>query len=233
MDVNSNSYTYRFAVIMVVVVAVVLSGLFLVLKPLQEKNIVLEKRQNILASIGVQVDRSGAEEAFSKYIKQSIVIKNGQVVSQDPDKAFNIDMAAAVKSVNSEREVPLYVAEKEGEQFFIIPLRGKGLWGPVWGYLALQRNGSTVAGATFDHKSETPGLGAEISLPNFMNAFQGKEIMSNNQFVSISVVKAGTAAGNPHAVDGISGGTITSNGVHDMLKDCLEPYVGYFQSLNG
>jgi len=233
MNVNSNSYTYRFAIILVVVVAVVLSSLSLVLKPYQEGNVVLEKRQNILASIGVKVDRTEAEEAFAKYIRQSVVIKNGQIVSEDAEKAFNIDMAVAVSNANTEREVPLYIAEKEGVEYFIIPLRGKGLWGPIWGYIAIKNDGSTVAGATFDHKSETPGLGAEISLPKFMNDFQGKEIMRNNEFVSISIVKAGKASGNSNAVDGISGGTITSNGVHDMLKDCLEPYIGYFKSLNG
>lgn len=232
MNVNSNSYTYKFAIIMVVVVALILSGLFIALKPYQEANVVLEKRQNILASIGVVVSREESEVAFGEYIKQSLVIKNGAVVSEDANKAFNIDMAVAVTTPKDQREVPLYVAEKDGKKFYIIPLRGKGLWGPIWGYIALQNDGNTVAGATFDHKGETPGLGAEISLPKFQEQFHDKEIMNGDEFTSISVVKPGKYVNPEHEVDGISGGTITSKGVDVMLRDCLEPYVGYLKSVN-
>ena len=139
-------------------------------------------------------------------------------------------MAKAVKSDNMERSVPLYVTEKDGETFYVVPLRGKGLWGPVWGYLALESDGNTVVGATFGHKSETPGLGAEITTPIFTDQFPGQKISEAGVFQSISVVKAGTSAGN-YMVDGISGGTITSNGVNDMLTDCLAPYAVYFKNI--
>jgi Na+-transporting NADH:ubiquinone oxidoreductase subunit C len=229
MNVNSNKYTYLFATVMVVVVAVLLSGLFLVLKPYQEANIELEKRQNILKSIGIVVERSEAAEAFDQYIKQSLVVKNGEIVSDDAMQAFNIDMAKAIQVAPEEREVPLYIAEKDGENFYIIPMRGKGLWGPIWGYIAMLSDGNTVAGATFDHKGETPGLGAEISNASFQQQFDGKTIMSDGQFVSITVIKPGKTVNPSHEVDGISGGTITSNGLSDMLADCFIPYVGYFK----
>ncbi len=230
MNVNSNAYTYTFATVMVVLVAVLLSGASLGLKSKQASNISQEKKQSILASIGIEVDRSESDAAFGEYIKQSLTLQGGTVVSEDASAAFDIDMAAAIKAGNMDRSVPLYVAEKEGDTFYIIPMRGKGLWGPVWGYLALESDGNTVVGATFDHKSETPGLGAEITTPMFTDQFPGKKISEAGMFKSISVVKAGTSAGD-YAVDGISGGTITSNGVNDMLTDCLAPYAEYFKNI--
>ena len=230
MNVNSNAYTYTFATVMVVLVAVLLSGASLGLKSKQASNISQEKKQSILASIGIEVDRSESDAAFGEYIKQSLTLQGGSVVSEDASAAFDIDMAAAIKAGNMDRSVPLYVAEKEGDTYYIIPMRGKGLWGPVWGYLALESDGNTVVGATFDHKSETPGLGAEITTPMFTEQFPGKKISEAGMFKSISVVKAGTSAGD-YAVDGISGGTITSNGVNDMLSDCLAPYAEYFKNI--
>jgi Na+-transporting NADH:ubiquinone oxidoreductase subunit C len=209
---------------------VLLSGASLGLKSKQASNISQEKKQSILASIGIEVDRSESDAAFGEYIKQSLTLEGGTVVSEDASAAFDIDMAAAIKAGNMDRSVPLYVAEKEGDTYYIIPMRGKGLWGPVWGYLALESDGNTVVGATFDHKSETPGLGAEITTPMFTDQFPGKKISEAGMFKSISVVKAGTSAGD-YAVDGISGGTITSNGVNDMLTDCLAPYAEYFKNI--
>lgn len=231
MDVNTNKYTYLFATILVVVVAVLLSSLFIALKPFQDANIVQEKRQDILKSIGILVERSESEAAFKKYITNSVVIQNGEVVSEDAELAFNIDMAKAVKNPVANRQVPLYIADKEGETFYILPMRGAGLWGPIWGYMAVKSDGKTVAGATFGHKGETPGLGAEIATEQFQAQFPGKEIIDGSEFMSISVVKPGKNVNPESEVDGISGGTITSTGVDKMIRDCLMPYVGYFENL--
>ena len=235
MNVNSNGYTYTFATAMVVVVAVLLSSASLGLKTKQDDNIKQEKMQSILASVGVDVDRSEAEASYEKVIKQVLTIKDGKEVSDDRDKGFNVDMATAVKAPNNEREVPLYIAKvpnkdnEDSTRYFIIPMRGKGLWGPVWGFMSLEDDGRTVVGANFGHKSETPGLGAEIATDVFTKQFKDKKISDEaGTFKSISVVKAGTSAGDEYAVDGISGGTITSNGVHDMMEDCLEPYAKFF-----
>ena len=230
MNVNSNAYTYTFATVMVVIVAVLLSGTSLGLKSRQSANITQEKKQSILASIGIEKTRAESDLIFTEYVKQSLTLSGGQVVSEDASAAFDIDMASAVKSDNMERSVPLYVTEKDGETFYVVPLRGKGLWGPVWGYIALESDGNTVVGATFGHKSETPGLGAEITTPIFTDQFPGKKISQKGVFQSISVVKEGTSTGN-YMVDGISGGTITSNGVNDMLTDCLAPYAAYFKNI--
>ncbi|MEY2970502.1 MAG: hypothetical protein RLZZ599_875 [Bacteroidota bacterium] len=230
MNVNSNGYTYTFATVMVILVAVLLSAASLGLKSKQENNVKQEKMQSILSSVGVQVDRSGAEEVYNTVIEKVLTIKGGEVVSEDRETGFSIDMATAIKSSNMDREVPLYVANKDGQTYYIVPLRGKGLWGPVWGFVSLENDGNTVVGANFGHKSETPGLGAEITTPMFTDQFPGKKISEAGMFQSISVVKKGTSNGD-YAVDGISGGTITSNGVNDMLSDCLAPYAEYFKNI--
>lgn len=142
--------------------------------------------------------------------------------------AFGVDMAEELKKAPSERMYPLFIANYNNTNSYIIPLRGKGLWGPIWGYIALKDDLNTVIGATFGHKSETPGLGAEISTPIFQDQFPGMEIMEGTQFVSIEVRK-GDASGT-HQVDGISGGTITSVGVDAMLKDCLQGYQSFFDN---
>jgi Na+-transporting NADH:ubiquinone oxidoreductase subunit C len=229
MDVNSNRYTYVFSVVMVIVVAAILSIAATSLKPFQQANIKLEKMQDILSSINVDVKRADAEPLFEQYITEMYVIKNGSRCEECEEGAFDIDMAKQIGLPAAQRAVPLYVADKDGERFFIIPLRGRGLWGPIWGYISLREDASTVYGATFDHKSETPGLGAEINTNAFQGQFQGKQILDGSgQFVSVAVRK-GTASGN-HEVDGISGGTITSDGVGDMLKDCIAPYIDFLKN---
>lgn len=229
MDVNSNKYTYIFSIVMVVIVAAMLSYAAISLKPAQDANIELEKKQEILSSINIVVTRDEAGEAFDQYIKQSLVIRNGQIVENPAQPAFNIDMATAVSLPLNEREVPLYVANVDGKEFYIIPLRGKGLWGPIWGNLSLEKDGNTVFGASFGHKGETPGLGAEIATGMFSNQFVGKKILKGSDFVSVAVVKGKTDS--EHEVQGISGGTITSVGVQSMLQDCLAPYIDYLKTL--
>ena len=227
MDVNKNSYTFTFAAIMVVVVAALLSFAATALKPYQQKNISLEKTQSILASIGVAVVRDAADDAYAKYITQALVLKGGEEVADLV--AFDVELSKEIVKAPEDRNAPLYIADKDGQTYYIIPLRGKGLWGPIWGYIALESDVNTVFGATFDHKGETPGQGAEISTSTFMDQFTGKQIMdSEGDFVSIEVRK-GDASG-VHQVDGISGGTITSVGVQDMIMDSVKPYLGYLMA---
>ena len=128
--------------------------------------------------------------------------------------------------------MPLYVANVEGEKKYIIPLRGKGLWGPIWGFLSLEDDFNTVYGAVFDHKSETPGLGAEINqYEDFQQQFEGKQILEGAKVVSITVWKGGAKPDDVHGVDGISGGTITSDGVTYMLEERLNMYAPYFKNM--
>ena len=225
MNINSNSYTYIFAIAMVVIVASLLSIAATSLKPFQDKNIELEKKSDILSSIGVIGENP--ELLFSQYITDQLVIQDGRVVSSDI-AAFDIDMAAAVKESNNSRKVPLFKAEKNGNIFYVIPMRGTGLWGPIWGYVSLKGDGNTILGASFDHEKETPGLGAEISTPIFQDQFPDKVLFSQTR--DGIEVRKGDAYGLQQ-VDGISGGTITSVGVQTMLEDCLVPYKEFLLKL--
>ena len=230
MNVDKNSYTFSFAIVMVIVVAGLLSFTAINLKKPQLKNIELEKKQNILSSIGINVERDQAGLTFDKYIKEKIVLNSsGEEVKGD---AFKIDLSKELKKNKKDQLLPLYVANVEGEKKYIIPLRGKGLWGPIWGFLSLENDFNTVYGAVFDHKSETPGLGAEINqYEDFQQQFEGKQILEGAKVVSITVWKGGAKPDDVHGVDGISGGTITSDGVTYMLEERLNMYAPYFKNM--
>jgi Na+-transporting NADH:ubiquinone oxidoreductase subunit C len=230
MNVNSNGYTFGFAAVMVVVVAAVLSFVATSLKPMQDKNVELEKMQNILSSIQVEVSRDEAAKVYQDYILEELVVSEGSLVKGVD--AFNVDMAKEIRLENDERNAPLYVAEKDGKTFYVIPLRGTGLWGPIWGYLSLEEDLNTVYGAVFDHKAETPGLGAEIKYPIFTEQFKGKKILDDQgNFLGIDVRKGGSTT--DYEVDGISGGTITSDGVEVMILDCLKSYFPFLKDYAG
>lgn len=238
MDRNSNLYTFLYASGMVIVVAMLLAIASTALKPAQNKNIETEKKIDILRSIGKTngIDEAKNKhkfvaEAFQKYIPEQLVVNiNGDTIKGL--EAFNIDMKVELSKPLEQRNLPLYVAMlDDGSIKYIIPLRGRGLWGPIWGYLALNSDLKTIYGATFAHQGETPGLGAEISTPEFQNQFKGKTIFEGDSiltFTSVKVVKGGASPDDPHGVDAISGGTITSKGLEEMLSDCLEPYQNYF-----
>ncbi len=229
MDVNKNSYTFGFAAIMVIIVAALLSVAYIKLKPFQDRNVELEKKQNILSSVGINVERENAEAIYSTYIKRELVLNNkGEEVE---GIAFDIDLGKEIKKDKNVQLLPLFISEVDGVTRYIIPLRGKGLWGPIWGFISLEDDLNSVFGAVFDHKGETPGLGAEINKPMFQDPFAGKTIFEGEEFTSIAVVKGGVTEGDMHKVDGISGGTITSVGVSDMLSERLTMYLPYFNKI--
>lgn len=227
---------------MVVVVATVLSFAAMNLQPFQQQNEERAKKIDILKSINLlenldEVDNKNQfiEDQYEKYITNSKVINSGAEELEGTD-AFEVDMKKEVAKPYQERKLPMYIAQLEnGEKKVIIPMRGKGLWGPVWGYISLSGDYNTIYGAVFDHKTETPGLGAEIANDEFQEQFQGKTLFNEEgEFVSINVYKGGQGAAEnagdlKHGVDGISGGTITSNGVENMIEDCIRPYLTYFK----
>jgi Na+-transporting NADH:ubiquinone oxidoreductase subunit C len=214
---------------MVVVVAALLSTAAIGLKPFQSRNVLLEKKQNILSSVGINIDREQADLKYPSIIKEELVLNNkGEKID---GIAFDIDLQKELKKDPSEQSLPLYISEIEGKSQYIIPLRGKGLWGPIWGFISLEDDLNKVFGAKFDHKTETPGLGAEINMPFFQDPFIGKTIFENGELVSIKVIKGGASENDMHGVDGISGGTITSDGVTDMLLERLNMYLPYFAKL--
>jgi Na+-transporting NADH:ubiquinone oxidoreductase subunit C len=234
MNKDSNTATFLFSSIMVVVIAVLLSITAIGLAPYQAKNIRIEKMKNILTSVAVSAETSATEQLYNQYITQEIVLNTkgeevkGTVTAFDIDLKKEQDKAKTGKS--DEQLFPLFICEKDGKSFYIVPVRGKGLWGPIWGYISLEADMNTIYGASFGHKSETPGLGAEIETEQFQKQFIGKQLFdASGNFVSVSVIKGSTSADNLHAVDAVSGATITSNGVSDMFRNTLRNYITYFK----
>lgn len=231
---HSNRYTLIYAAILSVITAVVLAVASESLRPAQEANIALDKKSNILRSVRLNyTDRAQIEDTYMKSVQELVLNSEGEAISGI--KTTEVDMKAEVAKAPQDRRLPLYIfTEEGGKKYYIVPLRGVGLWGPIWGYISIKEDFNTVYGAFFDHKSETPGLGAEIAELPFQMQFQGKEIMSDKgQFVSVNVVKKTDKApfGNEHRVDAISGGTITSRGTDAMLKNCTAPYLAYFEKI--
>ena len=223
----SNRYIMIFSVVMVVSVAILLSLTALLLQPRQEKNVEVEKKMQILSSINVESDKSDAVRLYDKYIRESFVINTEGNRTEGVD-AFTVTLRSEQKKPLGDQSLPVFIAVADnGDTLHILPLEGKGLWGPIWGYVSLKEDLSTIAGVTFDHKSETPGLGAEINTTAFESQFHDKSLFENGRFVSVKVVKGGARPGNPHEVDGISGGTITSNGLEAMVHDGLVKYEKY------
>ena len=230
MDRNSNLYTFIFAIVMVIVVASALAFTATTLKPLQAENVRKEKMQNILSTIGVNVSRDEAGNLFTEYVKQEVALNADGTENTEVD-AFSIDLMKETKKPTEEQAFPLYIAEKEGKTYYVVPLWGAGLWKEIWGYVALDEDQNTILGASFDHAGETPGLGAEINQGWYEDQYIGKTILDENgDFVSVNALKGGADPNDMHAVDAISGGTITSEGVNKMLDERLKNYLPYFKN---
>ncbi|MCB7481447.1 Na(+)-translocating NADH-quinone reductase subunit C [Christiangramia sediminis] len=228
---NSNGYTFMFAVILVVVVASVLAFTATSLQPTQRENVRQEKMQNILATVGIETDRPGAQKLYDQYIVEELALnQNGEV--DESKNAFEVDLAKELKKPVEEQTFPLYIAEVEGKRYYVLPLRGNGLWNAIFGYISLKDDVNTIKGATFDHLGETPGLGAEITKQWFKEAFEEEKIFdSNGNLVGVSVVKGNIDASDKddNKVDAISGATITGDGVSDMISERLKRYLPYFE----
>jgi len=194
-DINSNGYIFMYATVLVVIVAVLLTVAALWLQPYQKLNKDNEKRVNILMAAGLaDVNKENAAQLYEQRCTASLMLdENGNDVSDGT--------------------LPLYIID---DQIYVIPMKGKGLWGPISGYIAIGADKSTVIGANFDHESETPGLGGEITTEKFQSQFSGKQIMRNGEFAPIEF-------------DAITGATKTSVGVENMIDNTLKMYLPYFE----
>tara|TARA_R110002124_G_scaffold87407_1_gene225194 strand:+ start:237813 stop:238562 length:750 start_codon:yes stop_codon:yes gene_type:complete len=246
INTDKNSYTIVFAVIMVLVVGSLLAGFASGLKPLIKANEKYEKQQNILYAMNVNenegpndvtfIPTDRVEEEFNKYIKKQLVIQ-GDKITED-DQAFLIDLKkeeTKAKDKSYTRRLPLFIGEKDGKEVYVIPVRGKGLWDAIWGFVAVDKS-MTVQGVYFDHKGETPGLGAEIKQRYFMDDFTGEKFLNGDAFEGINVAKGNNDPKNTdtsdNEVDALAGATITGDGVSAMLKKDVRMYVPYFKNLN-
>jgi Na+-transporting NADH:ubiquinone oxidoreductase subunit C len=241
---DSNLYTMIFAVGMVLIVGALLAFLASSLKPNIEENKRIEKQQNILYAMGVNendessatfVSTTVAGDEFKKYIKKQLIIEGTNTFEDNQAYLIDVKKEKSKAKEGGVRRLPLFVGEKDGKTFYVAPIRGKGLWDAIWGYVAMDEN-MVVQGAYFDHKGETPGLGANIKQRYFMDDFIGEHLLdASGNFKGITVAKGNNDAINSdkedHEVDAIAGATITGDGVSAMIKSDLRLYVSYFKTL--
>lgn len=210
-DTNSNAYIILYSTVMVVIVATLLALAALGLQKRQYENELNEKKQAILASL------SASDQRYDEFIDAYVVDKNGARIDGEDVFALLNDLPGAYAA----GKFPVFEA-RDGR--VVVPVTGMGLWGPIWGYVALEKDMNTVAGVIMAHKGETPGLGAEISTAKYQANFVGKTIFEGDKFVSVALRKGG-AKDPAHEVDAISGGTKTSDGVTAMLYNSLANYL--------
>lgn len=234
-------YIFFYITVLTVIVAILLSAAALVLQPYQQANINNEKMMNILQAADVNVEGANVQELFDKdCVKMMLVDAKGEVVEECTNdftkfRAFSMNLKDELYKRDNGQDfvLPIIVINNGKENVNVIQLQGAGLWGPIWGYIGMTSDFQNVVGVVFDHKSETPGLGAEITTEKFRSQFQGKTIFSGGEFVSIDVVKGGVANMaadlQKHSVDAISGGTITSQGVNKMIENVLGSYLPYIE----
>ncbi|TCI94323.1 Na(+)-translocating NADH-quinone reductase subunit C [Tenacibaculum sp. M341] len=240
---DSNVYTVLFAIGMVLVVGALLAFTASTLRPTIDANKRIEKQQNILYAMGVNdndessaifVSKDKVAEEFSKYIKKQLVIAGDDVKEDNNAYLIDIKKQQTLAKAGNVRKLPLFVGEKDGKTFYIAPIRGKGLWDAIWGYVAMDKN-MVVQGVYFDHAGETAGLGSNIKQRFFMDDFTGEELMSNGSFKGIRVAKGNNDPKNEdktdNEVDAIAGATITGDGVSAMIKTEIKQYVPYFKTL--
>lgn len=232
MNKQGNVYTIIYIIVLVVVVGTALAFTSISLRDRQQANADADKMRQILASVLVNPEPSEIIGTYRGIVKETLLVNDrGECVGDD---AFGVNVAEQSKLPDGERLLPVYVCTlADGAVKYVLPVYGAGLWGPIWGYVSVDADGSTVYGAYFAHQGETPGLGAEIEKPAFSSQFQGKTLFKNDVFLPVAVVKAGQKpAGDEDYVDGISGGTITSKGVGAMIDNCLSPYAAFLSTLN-
>ncbi|MDE6469110.1 MAG: NADH:ubiquinone reductase (Na(+)-transporting) subunit C [Muribaculaceae bacterium] len=233
MNKQSNIYTIIYIIVLVVLVGTALAFTSISLKDRQQANADADKMRQILASVNIEPCSDSIIVAYNQYITDSYIVNAEGVKIDSPTKAFDVNVAVESKTESSKRLLPVYVCTiADGSQKYILPLYGAGLWGPIWGYISVDSDGSTIYGAYFAHQGETPGLGAEIEKPTFSSQFIGKQLIKDNSFEPVAVVKSGQRPmGNQDYVDAISGATITSKGVGSMAENCLAPYAAFLKSL--
>ena len=224
MNTNSNSYTIIYASVMVIIVAFLLAFVNSSLRDLQGKNVELDTKKQILSSLGIR-EVQDAEAEFAKVVKADMVVAEDGSLTEYDGKF----VTAYEKEFKENGRAHVFVCELDGQTKYVVPVYGAGLWGAIWGYVSLNEDKNTVYGTYFSHASETPGLGAEIATEHFQDEFKNKQVLEGES-IALSVVKNGKVENPDFQVDGISGVTITSNGVDAMLKGCMAHYTKFLTS---
>ena len=211
LNTNNNTYIIAYSCAMVVIVAFLLAFVSSTLKARQDVNVALDKKKQILAALNIRdLSDSEAEAKYSEVVLDNDNNKQAFLLNSGDYKAGNYKV---------------YECQVGGEKKYVVPVYGMGLWGAIWGYVAVNADGNTVYGAYFNHDSETAGLGAEIKDSKaWQDKFIGKKIYSSDGTPALKVVKSSELKNAESEVDGITGATLTSNGVSDMLQDGFKKY---------
>lgn len=228
VDRNSNTYTILYAAVMVVLVAFLLVFVSQALKSRQEDNVKNDTKKQILSALNITPE-DNVGDAYDKYIKFDCLMDEDGGLGGEVGKS---DFKTNYKSEFDNGRLHIFVAEVDGKRKFVIPMNGLGLWGPIWGYMALDEDRSTIYGTYFSHQGETPGLGAEIAAEYFQNRFIGKNLMNGGQ-VALNITKSGKAVDAKYDVDGVTAATMTSNGVNQMIKTTMAKYIPFLTNRNG
>lgn len=232
MDKNSIGYVFGFAAIVTLTVAVSLSLTSQSLAPLKAANELTYKKKDILSGVMPEVKTMSNEDvaaAFEEYVEQVTINSKGEIVENSAVAPIDIDVKKEKKKEVESQNLPLFIVNIKGDKNYILPVRGNGLWDEIWGFITLEADGNTIKGVAFDHKGETPGLGAEIKdNKNWKEQFVGTKLFEGDEFVGVDVVKGGVKKPD-HQVDGISGATITGVGVAAMIKNDIAKYVAYIE----
>ena len=221
LNTNSNVYTIVYAAVMVVIVAFLLVFVSQTLKDRQTANVINDTKQQILSALNLR-DQADVAATYDKVITADALMQaDGKLAKYEGE--FN----TSYKSEFDNGNLHVFVADIDGQKKFVIPMNGLGLWGTIWGYIALNEDRSTVYGVYFSHSSETPGLGGEIAGLKFQNRFPGKSVVADDQ-VALKVVKFGKAdQSSAYEIDGVTGATITSTGVNAMINKVLSAYIPF------
>lgn len=231
MDTNKNSYTLIYTTVMIVVLTFLLMFVSSALKERQTANIELDIKRQILSSLRLDLRGQDVNALFDKYIVDGLVINsNAEILEESKAAAFGVNIAREFARPLEERRLPIFIADVDGQRIYIFGLRGSGLWGPIWGYIALEADRNTIFGVNFSHAAETPGLGSQIAERPFQDQFVGKNILNDRgELVSVAVMKVGQRAEGRQQVDALTGGTITCKAVEAMLFNSLSQYDKFFQ----
>ena len=233
MKTNSNSYTIIYSAVLVIIVAFLLAFVFQALKPAQDANVALDQQKQILYALNQDRGMSDAEAA-QKYkeliVADDIIDANGNVVTKGTQGGTKAGFKLNSQDAKNGK-LALYRCKVDGKDKYVIPVYGTGLWGPISGYISLDDDLNTVYGAYFTHESETAGLGAEIKdNEEWQKQFSGKKIMKpGEETIALQVVKTNDVKDKTVQCDGVTGATLTSDGVSNMLRDCLGKYIAFLK----
>lgn len=233
MNTNSNSYTIIYASVMVVIVAFLLAFVSSALKPTQDKNVEIDKKKQILAALNIRdlQDAKAIEDKYNEVILADMIINaKGDTLNAGAEKdqaGFKVEN----KEISTEN-LPIYICNVDGQTKYVVPMSGRGLWGGLWGYMAINDDCATVYGAYFSHESETAGLGSPIAEQKFQDQFKNMHIFADTAStqVALTIVKKGQVKNPEYEVDGLTGATLTTKGAAAMVTDGLQQYISFFNA---